>query len=174
MSNPSNYLAYARTQFQANRDTIRSVLESLAETDLHDARGASNSIAVLVQHLHGAHFRRWTDLFSANPAGVSPDFKKEWDDRELSRADLIRLHEEGWERVFRTLEGLSENDLQRSVPLRGTEIPLLQAIISHLSHYNYHVGQIILLAKIATQGRWSAASAKAKAAETSRQPAAVP
>jgi uncharacterized damage-inducible protein DinB len=160
----SKYLASALEEFQSNRKIVRHILETLPDVDLHASAGAVNSIAILVQHLHGAHFRRWTDIFNANPpAGVPGDFSKDWGDRSLSRAELLRLHDEGWDLVIRTLKGLSEADLDKPVPLRGTELPLLQAIIYHWSHYSYHVGQIVLLAKIATQGKWTVAAAKQNA-----------
>jgi uncharacterized damage-inducible protein DinB len=157
----SKYLASALEEFQSNRKIVRHILETLPETDLHATAGAVNSIAILVQHLRGAHFRRWTNLFSANPpAGEARDFSKDWSDRALSREELLALHDEGWDLVIRTLNGLSDADLDKPVPLRGKEVALLQAIIYHWSHYSYHVGQIVLLAKIATQGKWNVATAK--------------
>jgi hypothetical protein len=157
---PTNYIESALAEFRSNRDIVRDILETLPEPAIHDNHGAVNSIAILVQHLHGAHFRRWTDLFTAKPAAV-PGNPQEWkEERFLSKAELSALNEEGWDLVIRTLEGFTETDLGRPAPVRGAEGPLLHAILYHWSHYSYHLGQIILLAKIATQGNWTVAAAK--------------
>jgi uncharacterized damage-inducible protein DinB len=159
---PTNYIASALAEFRSNRDIVRDILETLSEPELHENHGAANSIAILVQHLHAAHYRRWTDLFTAKPAAV-PGNPQEWrEDRLLSKAELSALNEEGWGLVIRTLEGFSEADVDRPAPVRGAEGPLLHSILYHWSHYSYHLGQIILLAKIATRGKWTVAAAKQK------------
>jgi uncharacterized damage-inducible protein DinB len=172
---PTHYIESALAEFRNNRNIVRDILETLPESALHENHGAANSIAILVQHLHAAHFRRWTDLFSAKPALVPGDAGKEWKaDRALSKAELSALNDEGWGLVFRTLEGFSEADLDRPAPVRGAEGPLLHAILYHWSHYSYHLGQIILLAKIATGGEWTIAAAKQRQEARTVQAVATP
>ena len=161
MPGKTNYIESALAEFRTNRALVSDILETLPEPALHDNHGGANSIAVLVQHLHAAHFRRWTDLFTAKPAAVPGDSQKEWKaDRALSKEELAALNEAGWDLVLRTLQGFTEADLDRPAPVRGAEGPLLHAILYHWSHYSYHLGQIILLAKIATRGQWTVAAAK--------------
>ena len=55
--------------------------------------------------------------------------------------------EEGWACLFSALEPLNEDDLGRTVTIRGEAHSVMQAINRQLAHYPYHVGQIVLLAK---------------------------
>ena len=80
----------------------------------------------------------------------------------LSKGDLQALNAKGWGLVLGTLEAFTEEDLERAAPVRGAERPLLHALIYHWSHYSYHIGQIVFLAKLATQGEWDTAAAKAR------------
>jgi len=175
----TSYLTAARAEFTHNRSVIRNILETLPEADLHDNRGASNSIAILVQHLYRAQVRRWTDILGSRSGSEVPpqiaDFQKDWkEDQALDRAELLSLSDAGWDLVLGALDGLSDADLDRPVPLRGSEVPLLQAIINHWAHYSYHVGQLVLLAKIATRGKWTVAAAKEKVKPEPAKTVAVP
>jgi hypothetical protein len=161
MSLRSDYLASAAAEFSAWRAAIRHILETLPEADLHDGRGGTHSIAVLVQHLHGSHQRRWADPFADSSPTARVDQSKDWEDGRLARADLLRLNEEGWDRVQSALGALEDSDLERIVTVRGAPRPWLHALIYHWGHYSYHYGQIVAQAKIATGGKWKIADASA-------------
>ena len=57
------------------------------------------------------------------------------------------MWEDGWTRVFRALEPLSDADLGRTVTIRGEAHSVMQAVNRQSAHYAYHVGQIVMLAK---------------------------
>ena len=65
---------------------------------------------------------------------------------------------EGWERVFRALEPLTDAELGRTVPIRGEPHSVLQAINRQIAHYSYHVGQIVFLAKHLKASDWKSLS----------------
>src|SRR5688572_10039076 len=78
----------------------------------------SNSIAVIVKHLHGNMLSRWTDF-------LTTDGEKEWRDRDgefendhLTKEEILKLWEEGWSCCLKTLKGLSEDDLQKVIFIR--------------------------------------------------------
>jgi hypothetical protein len=48
---------------------------------------------------------------------------------------------------FETLNSLTENDLLKTVTIRGEGLSVLQALNRQTAHYSYHVGQIVFLAK---------------------------
>ena len=52
------------------------------------------------------------------------------------------------------LEPLAEADLRRTVTIRGEPHSVMQAIHRQVTHYTYHVGQIVLLARQFRGGEW--------------------
>ena len=66
----------------------------------------------------------------------------------------MALWEEGWTSVFQALEPLSDDDLKRSVTIRGEAHSVMQAINRQTAHYAYHCGQIVFLAKHFKQSDW--------------------
>lgn len=55
--------------------------------------------------------------------------------------------EAGWETLFAALDAVNAERLLSTVTIRGEPHTMLQAIDRQLSHYAYHVGQIVFLAK---------------------------
>ena len=47
--------------------------------------------------------------------------------------------------MFDALEPLGDDDFQRAVIIRGESFTVLQAINRQLTHYAYHVGQVVQL-----------------------------
>jgi hypothetical protein len=62
--------------------------------------------------------------------------------------------EAGWDAVFSALEPLSEEDLARTIFIRGEAHSVMQAINRQVAHYSYHCGQIVLLAKHLNHSAW--------------------
>jgi hypothetical protein len=116
----------------------------------------SNSIAIVVKHMHGNMRSRWTDLLSSD--GEKPDRNR---DREFeappkSRAEVMALWEAGWKLIFDALAPLTEGDLNRTVYIRTEAHSVMQAINRQLAHYAYHTGQIVYLAKHFAGSNWKA------------------
>lgn len=119
----------------------------------------SNSIAVNVKHMAGNMLSRWTDFL--NTDGEKPNR-----DRDLEfvilpgagRADLLAFWEQGWRCVFEAIEPLGPDDLMRTVFIRSQKHTVLQAINRQLTHYAYHVGQIVYLAKHFKAAGWQTLS----------------
>lgn len=115
----------------------------------------SNSIAVVLKHLAGNMRSRWTDFLTTD--GEKPDRDRDsefvvatWETRQ----DIERRAAEGWQILFDTLAELGPADLQQKVRIRDEPHTVVQAIQRQLTHYGYHVGQIVLLAKHGRAGEW--------------------
>ena len=133
----------------------------------------SNSIAVIVKHMAGNMRSRWTDFLTTD--GEKPDRNRdtEFVDPPETREALLEMWEQGWNTLFAALEPLSEEDLARTVTIRGEAHSVLQAINRQLSHYPYHVGQIVLLAKQYSGEHWIALTVpKNKSSDFNRKVAA--
>jgi hypothetical protein len=132
-----------------------------------------NSIAVIVKHVGGNLLSRWTDFLTS-------DGEKPGRDRDVefkitasdTRESLMKQWESGWAALFSALEPLGDADLERTVTIRGEPFTVLQAINRQLTHYSYHVGQIVYVAKHHAGSFWRTLSvAKGKSKEFNAKPA---
>ncbi len=139
-------------------------LKSLADRALAQVRDEdafavldpeSNNLAVLIQHMAGNMRSRWTDFLHSD--GEKPDRNRdsEFEVTEgTTRAELQARWEEGWRCLFQTLTALSEEDLALTVLIRAEPHSVIKAINRQLTHYGYHVGQIVFLAKHFASDHW--------------------
>jgi hypothetical protein len=126
----------------------------------------SNSIALIVQHLRGNMRSRWTQFFSSDLEKPDRNRDSEFEERPLSKTELLALWDEGWGYVFETMESLQPEDLVRTVVIRGVDHSVLKAINRQISHYAYHVGQIVYIAKHLASSEWKTLSiAKGKSGD---------
>ncbi|MBM3289256.1 MAG: DUF1572 domain-containing protein [Candidatus Hydrogenedentes bacterium] len=154
------YLDSVVFRFRGAKALGDKALAQLSAADLAWSPGPeSNSIAVIVQHLHGNMMSRWTDF-------LTTDGDKPWRDRDgefvepgaLDRDALLRKWEEGWACLFRAIESLQPDDVMRDVTIRGETLSALDAINRQLAHVPYHVGQIVYLARMRRGGAWQTLS----------------
>ena len=118
----------------------------------------SNSIAIIIQHVSGNMLSRWTNF-------LTTDGEKEWRHRdtefeikEASKEQLIAMWEKGWACCLSAIKSLSEDDLLKTIYIRGEALSVVDAINRQLAHYPYHVGQIIYLAKMIKADKWESLS----------------
>jgi len=150
------YLESIRFRFRGAKALGDKVLAQLSGEDLAWSPGPeSNSIAVIIQHLHGNMKSRWTDFLIC-------DGEKPWRDRDgeivepvaVNRDALLRQWEEGWACLLNAIESLTPDDLSRDIVIRGETMTALDAINRQLAHVPYHVGQIVYLARMRKGGSW--------------------
>ena len=60
--------------------------------------------------------------------------------------------------MFRAIEALRPPDLAKTVTIRGEPHSVLQAILRQVTHYAYHVGQIVYLGKHFRGAEWESLS----------------
>lgn len=117
-----------------------------------------NSIAVIVKHLSGNMLSRWTDF-------LTTDGEKEWRNREAefeadirTKAELLEKWEAGWEVLLNTLTSLKPEDVSKVVYIRNQGHTVLEAILRQISHYAYHVGQMVYIGKLVQGKDWESLS----------------
>ena len=114
----------------------------------------SNSIATIVKHLHGNMLSRWTDFLTTDGEKPSRNRDSEFEAAPKTRAAILDLWDAGWKCVFTALQSLQDADMTKTVKIRGEEHSVMQAINRQVAHYNYHVGQIVLLARHYAGANW--------------------
>ena len=118
----------------------------------------SNSIALIVKHIAGNLRSRWTDFLTTDG---EKDFRNRDAEFELigdTRESLMRFWESGWQTLFDNIEPLTADDFSRTVMIRGDRHTIVEAINRQMTHYAYHVGQIVLLAKHFKSAEWQTLS----------------
>src|SRR6266704_5025842 len=144
----TSYVEDSISLFRYYKKLGEGAMEQVPHEQLFEALDEEmNSIAIIVKHMAGNMRSRWTDFLTSD--GEKPDRNRdtEFVAPPATRDDLLRLWNEGWERVFEALEPLSDSDLERKVMIRGEPHSVMQAINRQIAHYSYHVGQIVFLAK---------------------------
>jgi hypothetical protein len=114
----------------------------------------SNSIATIVKHMAGNMRSRWTEFLTTDGEKPNRDRDSEFEDPPKNRSELLDMWDGGWKCLFTALEPLREEDLKKTVTIRGEEHSVMQAINRQVAHYSDHVGQIILLAKHYAGADW--------------------
>ncbi|MDP8989072.1 MAG: DUF1572 domain-containing protein [Acidobacteriota bacterium] len=167
----TSYVADSLALFRYYKDLVERALAQLPDEQLlRVLDGEANSIAVIVKHLAGNMRSRFTDFLTSDGEKPGRDRDAEFEDPPASRAELMALWEEGWQCVFAAIEPIAEEELQRSIAIRGEAHSVMQAIHRQVAHYAYHCGQIVLLAKHFKGDRWQTLSIpRRKSAEFNRR-----
>jgi uncharacterized damage-inducible protein DinB len=118
----------------------------------------SNNLALLMKHLAGNMRSRWTDFLTSDGEKPDRDRDSEFEDETDDVASIRARWDAGWACLFAALDPLTPADLSRTVTIRGEPHTVAQAIQRQLTHYAYHVGQIVLLAKHEAGPAWKTLS----------------
>ncbi|HEY2798469.1 MAG TPA: DUF1572 family protein [Thermoanaerobaculia bacterium] len=156
----AHFLEDAIEQLRKYKKMADAALAQVQDEDFFRAPDPeSNSVALVMKHLAGNMRSRWRDFLVSD--GEKPDRHRDSEferDGGDTRETMTARWEEGWALTFGALEPLREGDLLRTVPIRGMEHTVLQAIQRQLTHYAYHIGQIVFLAKHFAGARWKSLS----------------
>ena len=155
-----NYLDDSRKAMRAYKKLAEKALDQLKDDEYFiTLDDESNSVAVVMKHMAGNMFSRWTDFLTTD--GEKPNRNRDYEFvilPETTKDDMRDYLERGWQCVFDALDPLQVEDLEKSVYSRGEEHTVVQAINRQLMHYAYHIGQIVYLAKHFRATDWSSLS----------------
>jgi hypothetical protein len=167
----TSYLEDSLSLFRQYKKLAEGAMEQVTDEQLVQVLDPEmNSIALTVKHMAGNMRSRWTDFLTSD--GEKPDRNRDMEflDPPASCTALKKMWEEGWQYVFTALEPLSDADLSRTVAIRGEAHSVMQAINRQLTHYAYHCGQIVLLAKHFRHHDWRSLSVpRGQSAEFNRR-----
>ncbi|HZF63267.1 MAG TPA: DUF1572 family protein [Chitinophagaceae bacterium] len=129
--------------------------EQLNDAEMHmQPNEASNSIAIIIQHMHGNMLSRWTNFLSEDGEKDWRKRDEEFETQQRSKIELLQLWEDGWQVLFNTLNSLNGEDLEKTITIRHEPHHVIDAIVRQVAHYSYHVGQIVLLGKWIRSEEW--------------------
>ncbi len=145
----------AIASFRANKGWAVKAIAQLPDDKLHVALDRNtNSIAVIMKHVAGNLLSRWTDFLTTDGEKPWRNRDDEFVDSFKSRSEVIAYREQGWDCLFTTLQRLEAGDLSQTVTIRGEPHSVPLAIHRSLAHCGYHIGQIIMIARILAGDDW--------------------
>lgn len=147
-------------RFKNMKELAEKAMMQLEDKDLlWRSDDESNSIAIIVQHIYGNALSRWTDFLTTDGNKATRDREREFTQPEnFNGAELMSQWEGGWLCIFNGLNQLTVEDLTKTVTIRGQPLSVIDAIQRQLSHYSYHVGQIVYLARQIKGKSWNSLS----------------
>ena len=162
----NDFFSSSIKQFQYYKDLGERTFAQIPDEKLFwQCTEDSNSISIIVKHLHGNMLSRWTDFLTS-------DGEKEWRKRDeefegdiKTKSELLSKWNEGWECLFNAITPLTEADLQKEIYIRNMGHSVVEAINRQLAHYSYHVGQIVFIGKMASDNWDSLSIAKGASKE---------
>lgn len=156
MSIARTFLEAIRDSFEANKRLAERAVAQVNDEQLHQTLDENtNAIAVIMKHVAGNLISRWTDF-------LTTDGEKEWRNRDEEFVDTFAGRQElmddwarGWNCLFGTLESLSEEDVEKTVHIRGVPHSVPLALECSLGHTCYHIGQIVQVARHHAGDDWT-------------------
>ncbi len=154
-----NYHADAVSSFRNYKKMAERAIEQISDEEffaLIDSE--ANSIAIIVKHIAGNLHSRWRDFLTTDGEKLDRHRDTEFELIGDSRESLMQFWATGWQTLFDALDLLTADDFSRTVPIRGEPHTIAEALNRQMTHYAYHIGQIVLLAKHFKSADWKTLS----------------
>lgn len=144
----------AAHEFRRHKEMVDRGTKKLSDEQFFRRPGEQvNSIALIVKHLAGNLLSRWTDFLTSD--GEKPTRNRD-SEFELTPGDtresLLAAWELGWSALLKTLNRLTDADLEKNVTIRGEPHRVQQALLRGLDHVAYHTGQILYVVRLVNPG----------------------
>ncbi len=154
-----NYLCDAIESFRGYKKMAEKAMAQISDEEFFKAIDAeANSIAVIVKHIAGNQHSRWRDFLTSDGEKADRNRDTEFEMIGDTRQSLMNFWETGWQTLFDALEPLTAEDFEKFVTIRSEPHTICEAINRQLTHYAYHIGQIVLLAKHFRSTDWKTLS----------------
>ncbi|PCI02172.1 MAG: hypothetical protein COB81_05835 [Flavobacteriaceae bacterium] len=155
MSIATNYIQSVQFQFKDTKRLGTAVLNALSETELHfKYNNESNSIATIVAHISGNMLSRWTHFYTEDGEKTWRTRDAEFEISNASKEEIIMIWESGWNCLFKIIDDLTPEKLPLTIYIRTEKHTVVEALNRQISHYSYHIGQLIYIAKMIQNSQW--------------------
>jgi len=151
----NNFLSATEKQFAYYKQLGDKTFAQLSDEDLQwQSESGNNSIAIIVNHLHGNMLSRWTDFLTTDGEKDFRQRDQEFEDLIKSRKELLKKWEAGWGCLFTALSTINEDNFDQLVYIRNQGHTITEAVLRQMAHYAYHVGQIVLIGQMRRGEEW--------------------
>ncbi len=144
-----------RDEYLRYKALAEAAIDQLTDSEVSTpASGDGNSVAVICWHISGNLRSRFTDFLTSDGEKPWRNREEEFAPRAPTRADLLATWQQGWGALLRALEGLTDDQLDATITIRGQRFLVHEALHRSLAHTAYHVGQIVYAAKAFRGPAW--------------------
>ncbi len=159
MSIGTEYLRVVRERFIVLKEQGEKTFDQLNADDFHwTLNDDSNSIAIIIQHVSGNMVSRWTEFLTTDGEKSDRNRDREFETQRFSKEQLLNRWEHGWLVFLDALEKLTNQDLEKTVLIRGQAHSVIDAIERQMAHYAAHIGQIMFVGKQIKGEQWKSLS----------------
>ena len=152
-------IADFRSEYTRYRQIAEKAMRQMPDAQLNRVPAPdANSAAMIVRHMSGNFVSRFTNFLTEDGEKPNRDRDAEFDERTYTREEMEELWAKGFAVLEDALAPLGDADLQRTVTIRNQPMTVHAALARSLAHLSYHVGQIVLLARIYASGPWESLS----------------
>jgi hypothetical protein len=153
------FLQSIEAEYERYKALAEGAIAQLEDAELSQpGPNGSSSIATIVWHISGNLASRFTDFLTSDGEKAWRKRDEEFVDRTVTRQELFDKWAAGWRVLIGTLASLSDDDLTRTITIRGQPLAAYEALHRSLAHTSYHVGQIVYLAKAFRGEAWTSLS----------------
>jgi uncharacterized damage-inducible protein DinB len=129
---------------------VRDCLDKLTDEQIWwRPNEQSNAVGNLVLHLSGG----LTDMIARQLGGFSYQRNRDSEFSErgpIPKAQLLKTFNDTISKIEQTLTKLEPSRLETSLPEPNQQTLVIQLLLRLVTHFNYHVGQIIYVTKMLT------------------------
>lgn len=155
----NSYLTSTLKQFQYYKLLGEKTIDQLDDEQIHwHYNKESNSISIIVKHLVGNMLSRWTNFLTEDGEKTWRYRDEEFVDTYKNKKELLNAWEKGWQCLFNAITPLNYSDLEKIIYIRNQGHTVTEAINRQLTHYSYHIGQIVFLGKMLQDEKWESLS----------------
>src|SRR5258705_682410 len=110
------FLKSALREFRDYKGLGDKTFAQLNEKDFHfQPNEECNSIAVIIQHMHGNMLSRWTNFLTEDGEKEGRKRDDEFEEQHFSKEKLLKLWKECWDLVISTIESLTNEDVSKTI-----------------------------------------------------------
>lgn len=140
----------------SHRRIIDAAISQLTDDELQTKPAPEiNSVAVILRHLGGNLRSRWTDFLTTDGEKPDRDRDREFEDWDGDRASLMQYFDAGWACLEAAAAELTAETTAAQIEIRGEPHSVPLAMLRSLTHVAYHVGQIVMVARMVHDGPWN-------------------
>ncbi|MEN3330860.1 MAG: hypothetical protein V7641_225 [Blastocatellia bacterium] len=142
-------------EYHRYRSIGLKAIAQVSDEALNQVLGSdNNSIAMIARHISGNLRSRFTDFLTSDGEKPWRDRDSEFADQTYDRQAVEQMWADGFQVVEDQLAAMTDADLERQVTIRKHALSVNEALCRSVAHTAYHVGQIVLLARILNAGNW--------------------
>jgi uncharacterized damage-inducible protein DinB len=148
-----------KNEYIRYKSQVELAIDQIQDADLHKiVREGGNSISILMNHLSGNLKSRFTNFLNEDGEKPWRNRDSEFEELQEDRTTILKRWNESWNITLAQLDKLTDSDLDKIIKIRNRNLTVSDALIRSISHLSYHVGQIVLVAKIHVGNGWQTLS----------------